>query len=344
RATALLRDACNKLQILQNHVMHLGFLVLPDYEHSVKSDGYVSRLLRINRKVNEALRLLGGRLTNPNTYLPGGFLIDVKPVIVNEALNRLGSISNDLRELADVILSIELPELVDPSPEYVSLRDSPNITVPVGGPYTIDTHGSTYVVYDNYREIFAEHYLDSSTSKKCLMTGKKAFYTGARARLINYLRRGRHNITSELRHLITRYEVLFNENPFSNIYAKMIESLLICDNLLQTLTSLEVRRSSGVKLNHNIRGSSGVGVIEAPRGLLIHYYELSPELRIVKADIITPTVMFTKHLEVSSETLIRELISDEERYDEALIKRLIEALIRAYDPCIPCAVHVIRKR
>ncbi|MEM1665365.1 MAG: nickel-dependent hydrogenase large subunit [Zestosphaera sp.] len=342
--TATLRDACNKLQILQNHIMHLGFLVLPDYEHLVRSDKYVSTLLRVNRVVTEALNLLGGRLTNPNTYLPGGFTIDVKPTVIEKILSLLRSLNNDLRELANVVLSVELPELTDPSPEYASLRESPNVTVPVGGPYVIDTLRNTYVIHGNYREIFVEQYLDSSTSKKCLMSGKKVFYTGARARLLNYLRRGRLNTTNELRYLITNYEAFFKENPFSNIYAKIIESLLIYESLLQALTSLEMEKIKRVKHDNNFRGGFGVGVIEAPRGLLIHYYEFSPELRVVKADIITPTVMFSKHLEVSSEALIRGLIDNERDYDDTLVKKLVEALIRAYDPCIPCAVHVIKKR
>lgn len=341
--TAILRDTCNKLQILQNHVMHLGFLALPDYDRSIMNNRYVNTLLRINRMVNDALKLLGGRLTNPNVYLPGGFTIDIKPAVIEKTLNLLRNVNNDLRELADVVLRVEVPELTDPSPEYVSLRESPSLTVPVEGPYVIDTFRNTYVVYDNYREIFAEQYLDSSTSKKCLIVNK-VFYTGARARLINYLMRGKPNITSELKYLMIKYEKLFKENPFSNIYAKMIESSLICESLLQSLTSLEIEGINRVKPDRNFKGGFGVGIIEAPRGLLIHYYELSPESRVVKADIITPTVMFSRHMEVSSEALIRDLIGDGREYDEASIKRFIEALIRAYDPCIPCAVHVVKKR
>jgi len=343
-ATATLRDACNKLQILQNHVVHLGFLVLPDYEHSIKSNKYASMLLRINKTVSDALKLFGGRLTNPITYLPGGFVTSIKPSTVEKVLNLLRSIGSDLRELADMILSIDLPELTDPSPRYASLRGYPDITVPVGGPYTIDTDKDTYVVYDNYREVFSEYYLDTSTSKKCLMINKDIFYSGARARLLNYLRRGKPSISSELRYMILTYEKFLEENPFSNIYAKVIESLLIYESLLQSLTPLKIRELNRMKPGHDFKSGSGVGIIEAPRGLLIHYYELNPELRVVKADIVTPTVMFSKHIEASGEALVRDLMNSEEDPDEALIKKLIESLVRAYDPCIPCAVHVVKKR
>jgi sulfhydrogenase subunit alpha len=342
-AASTLRDACNKLQILQNHVIHLGFLVLPDYGYSVGNDKYVSTLLKVNRVVNEALRLLGGRLTNPNVYVPGGFTEDLKQPVIKRVVNLLGSVGNDLRELANIILSIELPELEDPSPEYVSLRNSPSVTVPVEGPYIIDSSKNTYTVYENYREIFVERYLDLSTSKKCLMNGEKVFHTGARARLINYLKGG-SGLSSELRYLIARYEPLFKKNPFSNIYAKIIESLLIYENLLQTLSSLDTGKLSRVRPGNSFSGGFGVGVVEAPRGLLIHYYELNPEMRVIKADIITPTVMFSKHIEVSSEALIKGLLASEEGRDESLVKRFVEALVRAYDPCIPCAVHVIKMK
>jgi len=102
-ATSTLRDVCNKLQILQNHVIHLGFLVLPDYGYSVGNDKYVSTLLKVNRVVNEALRLLGGRLTNPNVYVPGGFTEDLKQPVIKRVVNLLGSVGNDLRELANII-------------------------------------------------------------------------------------------------------------------------------------------------------------------------------------------------------------------------------------------------
>jgi len=99
-----------------------------------------------------------------------------------------------------------------------------------------------------------------------------------------------------------------------------------------------------VRPGNSFSGGFGVGVVEAPRGLLIHYYELNPEMRVIKADIITPTVMFSKHIEVSSEALIKGLLASEEGRDESLVKRFVEALVRAYDPCIPCAVHVIKMK
>lgn len=321
---------------------HLGFLVLPDYEHLIKNDKYVSILLKINKAVNEALRLLGGRLTNPTTYLPGGFTISIRPAIIEKILNTLRSVGNDLWELTNIILSIEFPELTDPSAEYVSLRGFPDVTVPIEGPYIIDSSKNTHVVYDNYREIFSERYIDTSTSKKCLMFGENIFYTGPRARLLNYLKR-ELNATNKLNYLIRKYETTLKKNPFSNIYAKIIESLLVYENLIQSLNSIDVEKLNKVKPGNNFKSGFGVGVVEAPRGLLIHYYELSPELRVIKADIITPTVMFSKHIEASSEALVRDLLNSSKNHNEVLIKRYVETLIRAYDPCIPCAVHVIKK-
>ncbi|MEM4622325.1 MAG: nickel-dependent hydrogenase large subunit, partial [Sulfolobales archaeon] len=88
--------------------------------------------------------------------------------------------------------------------------------------------------------------------------------------------------------------------------------------------------------------SAGLGVVEAPRGLLIHYYEVDKDLKVVKADIATPTVMNTEHVELSATSIAKELLA--EGASDPTIQKYVEALVRAYDPCIPCAVHVVKVR
>jgi len=48
--------------------------------------------------------------------------------------------------------------------------------------------------------------------------------------------------------------------------------------------------------------------------------------------------MNAKHIEVSGEALIRWALDRGVR-DVERIKHLVGALVRAYDPCLPCAVH-----
>lgn len=338
--TAALRDACNKIQIVQNHLIHLAFLALPDYGGGNAVKNYLGRLIRFNKVLNEALQLLGGRLTNPNVYFPGGFTAGVRGSHVEKSLAVMKGLADELGEFVDAVLSVEIPDLRDPSPEYAVLHNSPFETVPNGGPYVLDTSGGSLTVYENYRNIFREQIHDGSTSKKCLLLDR-VFYVGARARLLNLLRRGGVILEGDLKYRLSRYWDLFNTNPFSNVYAKALESIILLKNVMDILEGYRGKELKSVALDDSLKGGHGVGIIEAPRGLLIHHYVIDENLRVVNADIITPTVMFSRHIEVATETLVRKLVGNNGTVDSS-VESLAEALVRAYDPCIPCAVHVIR--
>ncbi|MEM2020829.1 MAG: nickel-dependent hydrogenase large subunit [Zestosphaera sp.] len=340
--TAALRDVCNKVQLLQNHLIHLAFLALPDYNKGDVAKNYLSRLLKFNRVLDNVLQLLGGRLTNPNIYTPGGFTVGVGSGHVERALEVLKGLDAGLKDFVDAVLKVDIPDLKDPSPEYVAMRDSPLKTVPKGGPYILDTSRGSHTVYENYREVFVEQNYDDSTSKKCLLNGR-AFYVGARARLLNLIRHGTPIADDALKQQILSYQDLFAMNPFSNIYAKALESMIILEDVVSVLNEHRGRESRAVSLEGGLKGGEGVGIIEAPRGLLIHHYVIDSDLKVVKADIITPTVMFSRHIEAAGEALLRDLTQGGE-VREASIMNSVEALVRAYDPCIPCAVHVFRGR
>jgi sulfhydrogenase subunit alpha len=84
--------------------------------------------------------------------------------------------------------------------------------------------------------------------------------------------------------------------------------------------------------------SRGVNAIEAPRGLLYHDYSFDEEGRITKANIITPTAQNAANIE-KDVRVIAENLADRE---EAVIKQALEVMIRAYDPCVSCSVHLTK--
>ena len=90
------------------------------------------------------------------------------------------------------------------------------------------------------------------------------------------------------------------------------------------------------------RAGTGTGMTEAPRGTLVHSYTYDDAGRVLAADVITPTAMnaasVERHFRVAAEQAIAAGIDD----DRELRKRL-EMISRAYDPCISCSVHLMRK-
>jgi sulfhydrogenase subunit alpha len=88
------------------------------------------------------------------------------------------------------------------------------------------------------------------------------------------------------------------------------------------------------------KAGSGVGTVEAPRGLLIHEYEIDKDGMVVGGNMIIPTTMNQLYMEEAIWKAIPPLIEDGARDDE--LKFRSEMIMRAFDPCISCSVHLMR--
>ena len=79
----------------------------------------------------------------------------------------------------------------------------------------------------------------------------------------------------------------------------------------------------------------GAASLEAPRGTLTHQVVLNPYLTIARYNIIPPTQINLAALQVE----IPALLNQNKKLSPDQTKRELEKLIRAFDPCITCAVH-----
>ena len=86
----------------------------------------------------------------------------------------------------------------------------------------------------------------------------------------------------------------------------------------------------------------GIGLTEAPRGALGHWVGIGNERRITQYQIITPTCWNASPRDdrgvrgPMEQALVGTPVADAERPIEAL------RVIHSFDPCLSCAVHVIR--
>ena len=136
------------------------------------------------------------------------------------------------------------------------------------------------------------------------------------------------------------------QNPFHNNLAQAIEILLYYDQaeeIINQLLSDEMDDKIGVKPFDSAQGKPenlqaplvGIGAVEAPRGGLYHEFHFNEKGIITYANIITPTVQNLTSIEKSANALLEQHKS--KQIPEK--KHLLEMLVRAYDPCITCAVH-----
>jgi sulfhydrogenase subunit alpha len=136
------------------------------------------------------------------------------------------------------------------------------------------------------------------------------------------------------------YEKLYNErwfrNPLYNNFAQAIEQIFSIESVIKEINELlemeepdvaKPRRSSGI----------GTGAVEAPRGTLIHHYEIK-DGKTAFADYITPTAMFLDDIEAFILKSGEELLSTGKTEN---IELQFEMIARSYDPCISCSAHLV---
>ena len=131
------------------------------------------------------------------------------------------------------------------------------------------------------------------------------------------------------------------DNPMDNNKAQAIE---LVNDIERSLEIIEQLLREGVRDERAMpvqpRAGTGTAITEAPRGLLIHCYTYDEEGSVEAADVITPTALNAASMEQHFRRAVEQCV---ER-DEAVISRRLQMIARAYDPCISCSVHVVRKK
>ena len=96
---------------------------------------------------------------------------------------------------------------------------------------------------------------------------------------------------------------------------------------------------SGVSPLSPITGE-GIGVIEAPRGNLIHHYRVDENDQITFCNLIVSTTHNNTGLNLAVRKVAEQYLNGQSRITEPMLNHL-EVAVRAYDPCLSCATHAL---
>ncbi|MFU8820313.1 MAG: Ni/Fe hydrogenase subunit alpha [Gammaproteobacteria bacterium] len=122
-------------------------------------------------------------------------------------------------------------------------------------------------------------------------------------------------------------------------WARMIEMLHAAEIIEGLLDDDDI--SGSELMAYGERQPRGVGVIEAPRGTLIHHYRVDERDQVVRANLIVSTTHNNEAMNRSiREVALRYL--DGRTLTEGLLNH-IEVAVRAFDPCLSCATHALGK-
>ena len=121
-------------------------------------------------------------------------------------------------------------------------------------------------------------------------------------------------------------------------WARLIE-ILYCAEMMKDLLEDDDILSNDL-LRKGKRRDEGIGIIEAPRGTLIHHYEVDDKDRITRCNLIVSTTHNNEAMNQAVRWVAQNEISGKPKVTEAMMNQ-IEVAIRAYDPCLSCATHAM---
>jgi NAD-reducing hydrogenase large subunit len=128
------------------------------------------------------------------------------------------------------------------------------------------------------------------------------------------------------------------ENTLYYHYARLIETIFAIEKVKVLLDDPDILSTDILNTHQNFKGH-GVGVIEAPRGTLIHDYTTNATGQIQKVNLIVSTGHNNYAMSHSVDMVAKEYVKGPD-VKEGMLNR-VEAAIRAHDPCLSCSTHAV---
>jgi NAD-reducing hydrogenase large subunit len=127
-----------------------------------------------------------------------------------------------------------------------------------------------------------------------------------------------------------------NNHTMHSHWARLIEVLHCAEamkELLEDPRILDVAERPPVN-----RRPEGIGIIEAPRGTLIHHYKADAKGRITKCNLIVSTTHNNEPMNEAVRWVAQNVLDGKKEISDGMLNQ-VEVAIRAYDPCLSCATH-----
>jgi NAD-reducing hydrogenase large subunit len=126
------------------------------------------------------------------------------------------------------------------------------------------------------------------------------------------------------------------ESSFHFHYARLIEIIYALERMEMLLNDPSIL-DRHVRAQAGVNALEGVGIAEAPRGILIHHYKVNEEGAITWANLIIATGHNNLAISHSIDQVARRFVKGK-KIKEGMLNR-VSAVVRAYDPCLSCSTH-----
>ncbi len=344
--TKLLRALTMHGLVIRDHALHLYLFSMPDifgkdaFLDLDESDSYQHQLLHDGFDVKSAgnflATLVAGRSVHAMYPVVGGFLKFPDEAGIGEAIAKLKNIRPAVLRLVEVFKNA--PFHFDRETKFMAL--TPEKTFGYVDGEIITSAGEKFAEKD-FKDHLEHTVLPYSEASAYTYRGE-SYMVGALAR-VNLAKDKLHPKTRES--LGATLDLFPSTDIFHNNLAQAIEILHSVDESIDILENNKFVSEAPIK--SEAKNSTGIGVIEAPRGTLYHKVVLGDDGKVKEGEVVVPTGQNQINIERDVATLVNGLLQKPEYADgsdsaKEKIAFEIEKLIRAYDPCMSCASHFLK--
>ena len=310
-------------------------------------------------------QMIGGKATHPVSALPGGQSIS----LTTDQQQEIIDYGKSMVKFSDFTLNL-FNDLVLKNKKYVEIITSDPFKIDVynmglvdrnnkvnfydGLVRVTDLNGNEFAKFEpkNYLEHISEFSTPWSYMKPTFLKkiGWKGFIDGPETSFARVAPLGRLNASDGMatskaqEHFEQMYETLGEKGKpvqatLAQHWARLIELMYASELVVDLaedpdITSKDIK--APVKYHENMEG---VGIVEAPRGTLIHHYRANNKGIATMVNIIVATANNTGPMNLSIKNAATALIHNGTVNNEIL--NVCEMAFRAYDPCMSCATHSI---
>ncbi|MDH5447657.1 MAG: Ni/Fe hydrogenase subunit alpha [Candidatus Bathyarchaeota archaeon] len=358
-----IRELLLMAQVITNHSLVFFFLTLPDFWFKEEENPQKRNIFQIMREDPEIgkkaldlkmfgtrlLTTVGGRHIHIVSVIPGGV---IRPLTESQRIQLLKEAKNNVA-LAQEALALgknlfqekwdEFRRVAVTKTNYMGLTKNGNLNFYEGKVRVKDAEGKTVA------EFLPKDYIDYVDEKALEWTYAKFAYLkkqGWPQGIVKVSSTARMNIIDNVNTPLARQEFLEFKKTYGTPahetllfdYARLIELLHACEKAQELLEDKTITKPK-LRVTLSTREAAGVGLVEAPRGTLLHRYSLDKDGRLKDIRLIIPTQVNNAAINVSVKSAAEKFIKRAEIKPGLLNK--IEMVIRAYDPCIKCASRTV---
>ena len=361
---------------IHSHIAHFYALAAPDFvcgpdappaERNIL--GVVARVgLQVGGEVIKARAyaqdiqaIIGGKATHPVGGIPGGMS---KP-LTEEEREKIEAMAASLVEFAKFSLKI-FDDVVLKNQGYVDLILSDAFTIKTNYMGLVDRGGKVNF-YDgelrvtgpdgaqlaqfapaDYLDHIAEHVEPWTYLKFPFLKSKgwRGIVDGADSGMYRVAPLARLNVADGMATPLAqaeyeRFYATLGGKPvhqtLATHWARLVELLYAAERLYELVRDEEIC-SPSVRAIPTATPYEGVGVVEAPRGVLIHHYKTDDKGIVRQLNIVVATAHNYGAMCLGIKKAAMGVIQKGTAITEGVLNR-VEMAFRAYDPCFACATH-----